>query len=241
MYNFQFILSDTDSVMFCKPDGSEFSQEEIDRLVGEINSRLAEQLNFECKGQYKRVLIAKAKNYALYDPTAPENEKLEIKGSGLKATTKEKNLRDIIKFIVESFLYIDDEQERIATILEKYHKTVDEIMNIQDISGWCSKKTITSKVLNPERSNELNILNAIGNKPVQEGDKIYVFYKNDKELALGENFKGEYSKTKLLEKLYKTVKIFEKVLDISLFPNYSLKRNFTKLTSAGTNELISNC
>lgn len=219
-YNFTFILSDTDSVTFSKPDGSSFTKEEEQRLVNEINEMLDPEIRFESNGTYQRILITKAKNYVLFNP-----DDTTIKGSALKATSKEPRLKQFIDDIINTFLRIDDEVLREEKQIELYNGVALEIMNIKDIGPWCSKKTVTDKILNPVRSNEQNVLDAIGNKHVQEGDKVYVFYEDDKTLALGENFNGNYSTGRLLDKLFKTIKIFDSVLNIEKFPNYKLKKN----------------
>ena len=46
-----------------------------------------------------------------------------------------------------------------------------------------------------------------------------------------QTFDGTYCRKTLYKKLFKTVEIFKSVVDISLFPNYSLKRNVKKLAA----------
>jgi hypothetical protein len=98
-------------------------------------------------------------------------------------------------------------------------------VNLKDITDWCSKKTVTKKVLHGERTNETRVLDAIGNKHVQEGDKIYVFFKTPEELCLRENFDGTFDRDILLGKLYDTLSVFDTIIQMDLFPNYALKRN----------------
>jgi hypothetical protein len=102
---------------------------------------------------------------------------------------------------------------------------VIEAMNIVDIKRWVSRKTISEKTLNPQRTNEQKIYDIIQDSNFSEGDRIYCFFKPDGNLALAENFDGDYDKDKMLEKLFKTSEIFDTVLPEGIFVNYKLKRN----------------
>lgn len=215
MNNFTLVNADTDSISFCKADQSEFTEEEQELLLDELNSLFPEKIRFESEGTFETVIILKAKNYVL----KKKGEKPKYKGSAIKATLKEPRLKNFIKDIIKE----------IGLGRGAYYNTYGlyarEIMNIKDITPWCTKKTITDKVLNGTRTNETKVVDAVGDADYREGDKIYVFFKSDKTLCLRENFDGDYSKDALLKKLYDTAKIFETVIDISIFPNYSLKKN----------------
>ena len=77
-----------------------------------------------------------------------------------------------------------------------------------------------------ERANETKIMDALGEDEFSEGDRIYLFFKNDDSLELVDKFDGiDYNKDKLLEKIYKTLKTFETVIDFKSFINYKLKKN----------------
>ncbi len=110
-------------------------------------------------------------------------------------------------------------------LLNLYKSYVKQCFGIKDMTLWSKKITVTESVLNPKRTNEQKILDAIGDKHVQEGDKLYVFFKKDESLCLLENFTGEYDEMVLVEKLYKTLCIFENVINIDAFPKYHLKKN----------------
>ena len=84
-------------------------------------------------------------------------------------------------------------------------------------------------IINPARTTEQRIKEAIGGRKVEEGDKIYVFFEEPEKLTMLEDFKGVYCKKTLLKKLYKTLEIFDTLIDVSLFPNFSLKRNEGRL------------
>jgi hypothetical protein len=93
------------------------------------------------------------------------------------------------------------------------------------MNGWCTKHTLTKAVLTNDRPNEVRIRNALKNKPMQEGDKFFLFFKSDTERCLLEDFDGVYSVDSLLKKLYDTLCIFETILDLTNFKNYKLVRN----------------
>jgi DNA polymerase elongation subunit (family B) len=211
---FKLVNADTDSIAFCYQDESVIKENEQNQLVNEINDSLPDRIKYEPDGYYKTVVVVKAKNYILYD-----GKKIKYKGSAIKATVKEPALKEFIKEIIDSML------ERKENYVEIYTKYVKEIMSIQDIKRWANRKTITSKVLNPERTNEQNVKDAIRSTEYTEGDRAYFYYDENDQLTLVENFKGGYNKKRLLEKLYKTTLSFETIIPKGTFVNYSLKKN----------------
>lgn len=227
--NFKLINGDTDSITFCKEDGSEFSIQEQKDLLLELNSLYPIGIVWEHDGIYKAILVLKAKNYALYDGT-----KLKIKGSALKATLKEKALQEFINRMIKSLLDL----EAISPI-DLYEEYVKEILTLKDITRWTTKKTITDKVLDPKRTNEQRVLDAIENIDVQEGDKVRLYFTPDGNVKLEQNWNNDHDINKLLEKLYKTLEVFDTVININNFLNYKLKRNKDKLLKFNnTNDII---
>lgn len=226
MYNFKLVNCDTDSIMVCKPNGAEFSLEERERLLFELNEQFPSGIRWEPDGPdgknevYPKVLILKAKNYALWD-----GKKLKIKGSALRSGTKEPALRDLLNEVLNA-LILDTGDPKVI-----YEKYVQEALKVTDIKRWCGKKTITEKTLNSERLNETKVKDAIAGSEYVEGDKIYTFFKQDGTLELMENFNGDYSVDRLLKKIYNTIETFETVLPVKeIFLNYSLKKNKKLLT-----------
>lgn len=219
-HDFRLVNFDTDSIMVCKKDGSEFSEEERDNLLMELNSLFPAKIHWEDDGYYPNVYIARTKNYLLYD-----GEKVKIKGSALKATTKEKALQEFIKRMAEHILFGGTDCVAI------YDEYVKEAMNVRDITRWVSKKTVTDKVLKSDRRNESNVRDALEGSEYVEGDKVYMYYREDGTLQLVERFDGEYDKLRLLKKLFDTSKVFETVLPEGTFINYSLKRSQGLLSS----------
>lgn len=218
--DFTIVNADTDSISITHNDGGPLSSEERATILGMINSMYPERIRFEDDGYYKSVLVLKAKNYALLS----EDGKIKIKGSALKATTKEKALQEFIQVVIKSILH--GEQNKVLDIYNSY---VKEIINLKDISRWSSKKTVTDKVLNPERTNEQKVLDAIEGSEYVEGDKIRTYFDKDKKLKLEEHWNNDHDVDSLLLKVYNTIEVFETVLNMEQFLNYKLKRNKAKL------------
>jgi hypothetical protein len=214
-HNFILCNADTDSIAFKKHDSKPFTDEERDALLNELNSKMDSLIKWEDDGHFRRFIVCAAKNYVLDD-----GKKVKIKGSGLKATKKEPALKDFIKQVID--LLLKDKKEQILFL---YQKKVQEILELKDITPWCFKATVTEKVLEPTTVFNQKVLDAIGNKPVSEGDKVYLFYKKDGSLCLRENFSGDVDHSKLLGKLRDTIEVFANVFDVELFPDFSLKRN----------------
>lgn len=174
---------DTDSIMITKPDQSPWTKEEQSKFLDALNQQFPEMINWANDGVFTAVLVAGSKNYALL----PENKPtIKIKGSAFKDQKKEPAMREMMKKIINAFLY--DRQNEITGI---YHKYVKEASNIQDISRWCQKKSITEPVLKCKgyekytkeqlkvkeiRANETNVWDAVKNEElVQLGDKVYTY------------------------------------------------------------------
>lgn len=213
--DFLVIGADTDSIIIKKKDEKQFDEEERQKLLDEINTLTGEFIEWADDDYFKRILVLKTKNYVLDD-----GQKVKIKGSALKATTKEKALQRFLKEIID--LLLKDRKDHIFSL---YYKYAQEVLALHDISEWCSKKTVTKAVLNPERTNERRVADALEDSEATEGDKVYMFYKTPTELCLREKFDGTYDVDTLLDKLYSTLTIFETVLHIDLYPNFTLQRN----------------
>ena len=119
-------------------------------------------------------------------------------------------------------LLLKNKPERVFNLYNQYAK---EIQDIQDINDWCKHKTVTDKVLNPQTSENEKVLAAIGDKHVQEGDKVDLFYLDKENMALVENFDDEYYEDMYFKKLHDSISLFENVLDTRLFPNYKNSTN----------------
>lgn len=244
-HNFVVPVIDTDSLTVCKQDGSEFSQKEIDLLTEEINELTDELINWEFEFYIPKIIVVKSKNYVLdYG-----NGKVKTKGSSIRDQKKEPAMREMMDKLIQGML--DDKSSQ--DLIEIYHSYIKEALNMQDISRWSSKKTITEAVLDcakgQGRKNEMDVFDAIKNETVQGGDKIYVYpvilgisttpggtsNKTGKPLKdkvveitglkLSKNWTNDHNVEKLLERCFATVKIFSSVLDMNKFLDYSKAKN----------------
>lgn len=242
---FLLVNADTDSITVCKNNMEEFSQEEMDSLLEELNSLYPDNISWEDDGYYKTLICLKAKNYILYD-----GKKIKTKGSSLKDAKKESALREMLDVMIKAI--IEHREDELVTI---YHNYIREALNPTDIKRWCQKKTITKAVLdcatNEEaRKNERDVYDAIKNSIVQEGDKVYVYpaiiscereetvLKNGKTrvketkvtgLRRYEDFNGDHDKMKLVDRVVATVDILKNVVNSELFIDYTLKKNIELL------------
>jgi len=217
-----FILGpiDTDGISVCKPDFASFSEEEIEKLLAELNSMTPEKIIWENDGYYQSVLIVKTKNYALYDGNS-----VEIKGSALKATTKEPALREMTHRMINSLLGIES-----TPLKQIYLEYVKEACKIKDIQRWGAKKSVTTAVLKPKATTQQKLNDAIKGKGFQVGEKFYVYFDEEKNLKCIEDFDGKYNTDSMLKKVFDSAKVFSTVYDIKgELPNFSLKKNKKEL------------
>lgn len=215
--DYKVVNVDTDS--FSYTTGKRLTDEEFNSHIVEINKLFDDGIIWEDDGRYKAVLVVKAKNYALLSYS--KKDKVKIKGSALKATMKEKALVELNRNTID--LLLNGKKDRVFDLYNIYCGEV--VQDSIDISRWASKKTVTHNVLHPERPNEQKILDAIGDRKVQEGDKIRVYFISDGSIKIDEDYSNDHSKDRLLGKIYKTMKVFQTVIDIDMLPDYSLKRN----------------
>jgi DNA polymerase, archaea type len=211
---------DTDSITMWKKN-TPFTEPEVESLIKEINNLLPEEINFELDDFYDCIVVFKAKNYAYRT-----GGKISTKGSAIKASTKSAALKEFIKNILDCLLH-DAPPSKIKEVYEAY---AAEIKKIKDIKRWAARKTLSSTMQESERANETKVMDALKGSAYQEGDRFWVYYKEDDSLGLVENFDGQYNSTRLYKNLYDTIKIFETVIPVKdLCVNYSLKKN-QKLT-----------
>lgn len=218
MFNFKVVAFDTDSLFMKKQNQEPFSEEEQEALLQSLNAQFGAGIRWELNGLFSKLITLKAKNYIMYD-----GKSIKIKGSGLKSSKTEPAFKEFMNEIIESMVYDRN------NYLEIYNKYVKEIMDVKDIKRFATKKTYTNKIDTSERTNETKVKDAIAGSEYVEGDKIYLYYKPDDTMSLIENFNGDYNRKRLLKRIYDTIKIFRNVLDLSIFLNYSLKKNNKQL------------
>jgi DNA polymerase elongation subunit (family B) len=170
---------DTDSIAFKK--GRFISEEERIKDLEELNSLYPDGIRWEDDGYYRKVIVIATKNYVLDD-----GEKLTFKGSALKDQKKEPALTEMLKEFLSAML--NDRETELQSI---YHNYIKEIHNIQDISRWAQKKTISEAVLFGTGTTERKIREAVSQIHTQQGDKVYLYAAID-----GGKRKGEKGKLK---------------------------------------------
>ena len=237
--NFSIVNCDTDSISFTA--NKELGTDQRVDLLKELNSLYPSSIRFEDDGYYKCVLVLKAKNYVLFD-----GEKMKLKGSSIKDQKKEKALSEMLNLMLKDIIHNEGKD-----LIGIYNNYVKEALKPRDIKRWAQKKTITKAILNcgsntEVRKNEKDVYDAIKNKPVQEGDKIYVYpaildkkvetkvYKNGKVkekivyetgLKIVEDWSEDHSSDKLVKRVVDTVEILANIVDLGKFIDYTIKKN----------------
>lgn len=217
MHNYILINADTDAVTVSKPNGEYWSEEERKKFLDELNKQFPEKIKFEDDGYFCSIIVARAKNYVLYD-----GKKIKIKGSAFKSSQKSEALKAFLNDIIHTIL---NDRTDYVEVYNKYVKQIFNIKTKEEMKKWAAKKTFTERVEESDRSNEVKVREAIANAEIFPGDKFHVFYRKDNSLSLVENFDGDYNTTRLLKNLFDTTKTFETVLNKDIFVNYSLKKN----------------
>lgn len=253
MNNYNLINCDTDAIMIAKSDGAPWTEEEQAKFLEALNSQFPEKIVFEHDGYYDSVCVFGSKNYALLPHGAT---KIKTKGSSIRDQKKEPALREMMDKMIEAMIY-----HRLEELPGIYKQYIKEALNVQDISRWAQKKTLTESILvckgytqadiksKKVRKNETDVWDAVANEVgMQQGDKFYTYPviignnvesgrigKNGKPLKdkvsevtgykLTKYFTGDHDVEKLLERVYATVKIFELVLDMSQFVDYTKSKS----------------
>ena len=241
MNNFLLCNVDTDAISVCKNDMSPFTEEEITALTESLNSLFPEYIRWEDDGYYSFFGVLKAKNYIM-----EIDGKIKLKGSSIRDQKKE----PILKHMLDEMIY-DLVRNDGVNIRKLYVSYIKEALAPKDIKQWSQKKTLTKAILdcskNPEaRKNERVVFDAIKDKPLQEGDKIYVYpcifssvkeetvlkngkvrVKEHKEVGLkcSEDYSNDADTLKLVDRVYATIQILSNVIDMTQIIDYTLSKN----------------
>lgn len=293
---YSLVNVDTDS--FSVSNGQLPTKEEFKEEIKKLNSIYPKLIKWEDDGVFEKLLVIKAKNYVLQKhknwckpKELDENgdPKIKYKGSSITDQKKEPILIDFIHDFIN--LILNQESLNSPDLIRLYNQYCQKALNIQDITKWLTKKTVTTSVLNPERPNEQKLLDAINEAiekkvidSIQEGDKVWLYTAIDGEkqkLVKGQPKYQKYKKKEYeelgiekkqaletcdhkenltcmscnpdlyypkmipntinrfpelwnskdhdtwhyVERVFKTVEIFKKIVDIDKFPNYSNKKN----------------
>lgn len=238
---YELVNCDTDSISYT--NGQYPSKDEFKKEIDLINSYFDELIKFDDDGVFDAVVVIRAKNYILR-----KKDQIKIKGSAVTDQKKEPALREMLELMVNELIY----ENREDVLIDIYEKYVNEAKNISDINRWCVKKTVTEKVYESTRQNETKIIDAINEgietktiKPVQEGDKIYLyqaidgqkqkmvkgepqFYKKtglpmmveNAVLRLPELWKKDHDVAHYLKRVHDTASILKNVINIAKFKKH---------------------
>lgn len=224
------VNADTDSFSFTP--GHRFPPGAFKVWIEELNSIFPEKIRWEDDGLYSTFVVIKAKNYIMQEA---KTGKLKIKGSCLKATNKERVLQEFIDRVIDLLV-----ENKVDDVVKLYNDIAVECfkVNKNNINQWVTKKTITKNVMTKDRANEKKVRDAyekVG-MSVQEGDKIFTYFKSDGSIGIMEHFDGDYDPKKLLAKLYATVEVFENVIPLNQFLKYQNKKEFVKIEKSLTGQ-----
>lgn len=126
---------DTDGIYFIPPEGVSSAEEE-DALVKELSQALPAGIDVELDGRYRAIFSYKMKNYALlgYD------DRITVKGSGLKSRGIEKYLREFMRELIRLLLLGEGEMAE-----ELYSSYFDKLKAHQFPISWLAKTETLSE------------------------------------------------------------------------------------------------
>ena len=183
--DYTLVNVDTDS--FSYVNNNQLSKEQFKKEIDALNANFPKLITWADDGVYSKVAVLKTKNYILKkhkDWCKPKDldkngePKITLKGSSLKDQKKEPALKEMMdKLIIE--ILDTNKKENLNAIIKTYQ---DEVLNVQDVTRWCAKKTYTSKMIEGEGKIALDVQNAVQEalkagviNRIQEGDKIYLY------------------------------------------------------------------
>ena len=155
-HNFNISVTDTDSISFCKPDQSPFTDDEKKELITELNSISPDKMIWEDDGYYECIIVIRAKNYVLWD-----GKKIKYRGSAITDSKREPALREMLENMCKDMIF--NESQNLVSL---YHQYIKEALCPTDIERWSQKKNISKAILNCKdnpkaRANEMVVYDAI--------------------------------------------------------------------------------
>lgn len=238
-YDFQLVNVDTDALSFCKKDGTEYTEEEYEKIQSELNDIM--YCDWEEDGVFTDFLVSKAKNYVMREKGST---KLKYKGSSLTDSKKERALLEMLQEVVVDL--IDNDGKEVINV---YHQYIRESQEIDDIMRWTTKVSVTDSVLKATTTRAQKVLDALKNVEYKEGDKFWIYPKIDglkekvvkgevvlladgspkmidnKILKVVDFWERDEDKGHYAERVYKAIKTLENVLDMDRIIKYYIKGN----------------
>lgn len=209
---------DTDGVYFEPPEESSAEDDEI-RLIEAVSEGLPGGISLAHDGRWQGMLSLRLKNYVLlgYD------DRLVLKGSGLRSRRDEPYLRRFIQDASLRFLAPDSE----ASVRDLYLTTAEQILNGQlgpeDIART---ETISETTFRSDSTRRL--AEALGSERI--GERVAVYQKDNGELARIESYAGDEDRQYLLRRLRDVAQRFRPLYETSDafdydFPAVTLRTN----------------
>jgi DNA polymerase, archaea type len=133
----QVIEIDTDGIYFVPPP-TVSGQDQERALIAQLAEILPPGIEVEFDGRYPAMLSHKMKNYALLGP----NDKLVIKGSGLRSRGLERFQREFLREFIYRLL-----KDELGTIPALYQETLRKIEQHEfDISDLCKTEALSESL-----------------------------------------------------------------------------------------------
>ncbi|OGL48745.1 MAG: DNA polymerase II [Candidatus Schekmanbacteria bacterium RIFCSPLOWO2_02_FULL_38_14] len=187
--NCEVIEIDTDGIYFVPPENIK-SVEDEENLIERLSESLPSGIDAEYDGRYKAMLSYKMKNYALLD----YDERVVIKGSGLKSRGLEKFQREFLQEMIR--LLLNKRGKEIEQLYKNYLEKIEK--HGFPVTMLCKTATLSElpesyqKKVNEKKRNQSAIyeLALASGRKYQPGDQIsyYVFGKG-KKVKVFENSK----------------------------------------------------
>ncbi|GAB4461646.1 MAG: DNA polymerase domain-containing protein [Armatimonadaceae bacterium] len=179
---------DTDGVYF-QPPGDVEGQAQEEAFVAKIGQYLPDGIRLAFDGRYAVMLSLKAKNYVL---VSYEGKKT-FKGSSLRSRADERFGRVFLSKAVDLLL-----NERLDDLSALYHELLEKIENRElGIEQIARRERVTEKTF----SSSAKKRNAEAMAGLSVGEYAVLYQKEDKSLALAEDYEDdediEYYQTKL--------------------------------------------
>jgi DNA polymerase, archaea type len=243
---------DTDSIWIT--NGKEITKDQFQNVLEQLNSIYPKNIHFEDDGIFERFIVLRAKNYIMY-----KNGQMKLKGSGLVDTKKEPALREMMSKMFTALVHnnladLPDiyrdyvlEAMNIADINRwAAKKTITKaVLNASDPDARLNERKVYNAIQ--------EAIQAKVYEKVQEGDKLYfyeadngeiqqmrkgepVFYKDGRPKLIPNYvlrdvglWSGDESKEHYIGRVYAAIQLLENVINLSEYPDYTLKRNINLL------------
>ena len=215
---------DTDGVYFEPPEGVKLEHEEI-ALIDAVSDKLDPGITLAHDGRWKSMLSLRLKNYALlgYD------DRLLLKGSGLRSRRDELFVRQFIEAGARAFLRGETEQ----SARDIYFDMAQQIHSGQlDRTLIARTETITDQTFKSPHTRKL--AEALGNERI--GERVSVYQRANGDLARIESYQDDEDRQYLLRRLKAAAERFRPLYESAQqfehdFPTITMRTDLAALRS----------